>query len=244
MKLSEISSNHELNELPKETLLELQETLEKIGYDPGPLDGIYGWRTQKAFSEWKEENWLSDRNLIGPSSASLLLGQLRNVSSVASIPLENRAQVILAIIKECDSMGLTLDTQKAYVLATVEHETNDTFQPVKEAYWLSEDWRSRNLRYYPYYGRGYVQITWETNYEKYGRILGQDFVNNPDMVMKPEYSLFILVHGMKNGVFTGRRLDQYVNGSLTDYRNARRVINGLDRADHIAKLAEKWESEF
>src|SRR5690606_34382592 len=49
----------------------------------------------------------------------------------------------------------------AYILATGWWETGKTMQPVREAYWLDEDWRRRNLRYYPFYGRGDVQLTWE-----------------------------------------------------------------------------------
>ena len=40
----------------------------------------------------------------------------------------------------------------AYIMATVKHETNNTFEPVEEAYWLSESWRKANLRYYPWHG--------------------------------------------------------------------------------------------
>src|SRR5688572_29351341 len=60
----------------------------------------------------------------------------------------------------------------AYALATACHETACTMQPVREAFWLSENWRSRNLRYYPFYGRGYVQLTWKANYDKADRELG------------------------------------------------------------------------
>src|SRR4029079_15992876 len=56
----------------------------------------------------------------------------------------------------------------AYMLATAFQETNQTMQPVREAYWLSEEWRRRNLRYYPFYGWGYVQLTWEANYRRAG----------------------------------------------------------------------------
>ncbi len=61
---------------------------------------------------------------------------------------------VKSIAAECRRQGIGLDTQIAYVIATVEWETGNTFKPVKEAYWLSEDWRRRNLRYYPYFGRG------------------------------------------------------------------------------------------
>ena len=60
----------------------------------------------------------------------------------------------------------------AYGLATAYHETAYTMQPVVEAFWLSESWRERNLRYYPYHGRGYVQLTWKDNYERADNELG------------------------------------------------------------------------
>ncbi|MDX1371593.1 MAG: hypothetical protein R3321_03945 [Nitrososphaeraceae archaeon] len=42
--------------------------------------------------------------------------------------------------------------QTAYLLATTRWETGNKFIPNVEAYWLSEAWRKRNLRYYPYHG--------------------------------------------------------------------------------------------
>ncbi|MGK7929645.1 MAG: glycoside hydrolase family 19 protein, partial [Spirulina sp.] len=149
-----------------------------------------------------------------------------------------------AIIRECKRHGLTLNSQIAYVLATVEHETNNTFKPVREAYWLSEDWRRRNLRYYPYYGRGYVQLTWKFNYQTYSDILGIDLVNNPDRVMKPNIAVFILVDGMARGKFTGKKLGTYVNGNRTNFDEARVVVNDRDKAKHIAELAINWQSRM
>jgi predicted chitinase len=147
---------------------------------------------------------------------------------------------IAAIKQECKAQGSALKTQIAYVLATVEWETARTFKPVREAFWTSEDWRRDNLRYYPYYGRGYVQLTWKNNYQKYSSILGIDLVNNPDMAMEPNIALFILVHGFKTGTFTGRKITDYIDSHKTDFLNARRCINGLDKAHEIKKLAEKY----
>src|SRR5690348_7934054 len=58
----------------------------------------------------------------------------------------------------------------AYILATAFWESAQTMHPVREAYWLSEDWRRKNLRYYPWYGRGLIQTTWEANYKKMGEV--------------------------------------------------------------------------
>src|SRR5690554_6137901 len=83
-----------------------------------------------------------------------------------------------------------LRNQLAYLLATAMRETGHTMKPVKEAYWLSEAWRKKNLRYYPWYGRGYVQLTWEENYKKAQKILGlgTKLTDNPDSVMDPDIS--------------------------------------------------------
>lgn len=132
--------------------------------------------------------------------------------------------------------------QWSYVFATTFHETNATFLPIKEAYWLSEDWRKKNLRYFPFYGRGFVQITWKANYEKFSKQLSEDFVKNPDLVMIPKYAFRILVDGFINGDFTGKKISDYINNQTKDYKGARRCINGSDKAQLIANYAKLFET--
>ena len=151
--------------------------------------------------------------------------------------------VIQEIQAECIKQGLTLPAQIAYVLATADHETNHTFRPVREAYWLKDnDKYLKSKQYYPFVGMGYVQLTWKANYEKYGRILGIDLVGNPELALKHEVALFVLVHGLLTGGFTGRRLDQYVNAKFVDFVNARRCVNGIDKAEEIAALARGYQT--
>lgn len=137
----------------------------------------------------------------------------------------------------------------AYALATAWWESGKTMQPVREAYWLSEAWRKKNLRYYPYYGRGLVQLTWKDNYEKVGKFYDQDFVNNPDAVMDPKTSVNILFDGMENGWFTGKDLDDYIdlvdeddNEDLREFANARRIVNGTDKQVAIGELGLVFEA--
>lgn len=146
-----------------------------------------------------------------------------------------------AIIKECLRQGLGT-RQAAYVLATSYWETARTMKPVREAFWLSEDWRRAKLRYYPWYGRGYVQLTWKENYQKAGAQLGLDLTTDPDAAMEPVAATKVLVTGMMKGWFTGKSLPQYVNEGRRDYINARRVVNGTDRAEEIAALARDYET--
>lgn len=147
------------------------------------------------------------------------------------------------IIEEARKQGL-LRNELAYVLATAYHESAHTMKPVKEAFWLSEDWRKKNLRYYPWYGRGYVQITWEYNYKNAEVKLGIPFTKDPELVMKSENSVKILVTGMKEGWFTGKKLSDYINLKKSDFVSARYIINGKDKKDTIASYATQYDADL
>lgn len=133
----------------------------------------------------------------------------------------------------------------AYALATIYHETAGSMQPVEEGYYLGSPRRvaafQKTLRYSPFYGRGYVQLTWKKNYEKAGKALGPDFVSNPDLVMVKENAFAIMTLGMFQGWFTGKKLADFINVDHTDYVGARKIINGTDRAGLIAGYARKFE---
>jgi len=137
--------------------------------------------------------------------------------------------------------------QLAYFFASIHHETNikrnnllQTFNPIVELrankskqpalyeqqnrYWLSG-----------YYGRGLIQLTWLSNYKKFG------LENDPNQALDPNISYEITVRGMIEGLFSGKKLSDYINKNKADYRNARRIVNALDKADAIAAIAVKWE---
>jgi putative chitinase len=150
--------------------------------------------------------------------------------------------------------GLVLDaaegaplSHRAYMLATAWHETNKTMQPVREAYWLSEEWRRLHLRYYPWYGRGYVQLTWEPNYRRADSELdlGGTLIAKPDRAMEPEIAAKVLRKGMDAGWFTGVQLAKVLplQGTATreQYMNARTIINGRDKSDLIEDYAQIFE---
>ena len=123
--------------------------------------------------------------------------------------------------------------QLAYVLATVKWETAHTMQPIKE-YGSTAYLKSKP--YWPYYGRGFVQLTWRDNYAKYG------LEKTPDKALEWDSSLFVLFDGMTKGLFTGKKLDDYINDNKRDYINARRIINGTDRAKEIAQIADAYRT--
>ena len=129
------------------------------------------------------------------------------------------------------------DNELAYVLATTKWETGHSMQPVSEGYPMTGARLrafQRGLRYAPFWGRGLVQITHDYNYQKFG------IKNDPDAALKWPTALDILFRGMIFGMFTGKRLSDYFSDQGADWFNARRIVNGLDQADHIAAQAKAF----
>lgn len=150
----------------------------------------------------------------------------------------------------------------AYALATAYHETASTMQPIKEfggpTYFtrMYDPLGARpklskaNGNIHPgdgkkFFGRGYVQLTWRSNYEKAGKKLGIDLVNNPDLALDPKVAAKIMRQGMTDGWFTGKSFSSYlpvkVMADRAAFTKARRIINGTDKADKIAGHAMDFQ---
>lgn len=149
----------------------------------------------------------------------------------------------------------------AYALATAYHETAATMQPIKEyggrSYFMNNyDVTGKNpdrARKYGntavgdgarYFGRGYVQLTWKVNYAKAEKELGYKLVSNPDLALDPKIAAAIMVRGMQEGWFTGKKLSHYFgfsSGTRAQFAEARRIINGTDKAELIAGYALKFQ---
>jgi hypothetical protein len=141
----------------------------------------------------------------------------------------------------------------AYALATAWHETAFTMQPVREGLSKSDAWRRTKLsRYYPYYGRGYVQLTWRENYARADAELGLNgaLLADLDLALRPDIAAAILRRGMEEGWFAGdahgrhtltRHLPRDRSADDHAFRSARRIINGTDRAAVIAGHAATFQ---
>lgn len=141
----------------------------------------------------------------------------------------------------------------AYMLATVKHECADRWHPIEEfgkgagrPYGVETQVQDANGVTYTntYYGRGYVQLTWKLNYDKVGQAigLGNSLVLHPEHALEPQTAYTIMSYGMRTGIFTGKKLSDYIQDQQCDYFNARRTINGLDRADLIQGYATQFEN--
>lgn len=162
-----------------------------------------------------------------------------------------------------EDKGITY-AQAAYILATVWHETAREMEPIEEfgkgkgrpygtwyknskgeQYSFKNGTRDSVYLYseYPhlYYGRGDTQNTWFDNYEKLSKVFNVDFLNQPELLLTEEWSTKVTIFSMKNGLYTGRKLSDYIYQSKKDYINARRIVNGTDRAKLIAEYAADFE---
>jgi hypothetical protein len=149
------------------------------------------------------------------------------------------------LIDRADEVGLDY-RQFAYVLATTYHETACTMAPI------AEYGKGKGYPYGQpagpydqcYYGRGFVQLTWLANYQTMqaacGAQWGKDIVQVADHALDLEIATDVIFYGMTHGSFTGRKLSDYINAQGTDFYNARKIVNGTDKAGTIQGYAEKF----
>lgn len=136
----------------------------------------------------------------------------------------------------------------AYIFATIYHETDQKMRPVEEY------GKGKGQKYgvptgpynKVYYGRGHVQLTWEDNYKKgTGKIKPYGFTADlhqyPEKALEDDISAVIMFDGMGDGWFTGVGLSKYFNDTTEDPVNARRTVNGTDKADLIASYYWKFQ---
>ena len=156
----------------------------------------------------------------------------------------------------------------AYGLATSYHETGRKMQPEREL--GSKAYLTRNYDItgrdpararkhgninpgdgVSYSGKGDTQLTWKDNYGRATAMLrnfspafaGVDLVANPDQALDPQISAVLLFQGSITGLYTGRKLGDYLKPALPpDYKGARWVINGQDDAELIASYARAFEA--
>ena len=124
----------------------------------------------------------------------------------------------------------------AYILATVKHETANRFQPIPEM--GGQSYLSRKP-YYPYYGRGYVQLTWKRNYEFVGKQLNVDLVTYPDKALDKDIAVIVLFRGIQEAWFGPKTLEQFMG--TESYEDDRQTVNLMDKAKLIAEYAKVFE---
>lgn len=167
-----------------------------------------------------------------------------NLSSI-----ENKEQHQVSeqyIYRQAQSYWVSDSRQIAYILAIVKWEC--AFKNIKEIWWENKSyWKVDSNTWKSYYGRGFLQLTHKSNYEKYTKIIRDswlkfrdnnwniltseqlDLVKNPDTVLESnDLASFILIDWMKNWWpyrQEEKKLSHYINGNKVDFFSARYIIN-------------------
>jgi len=165
------------------------------------------------------------------------------------------------ILDYWEAASLTDYRWLAYVLATAYHETGRLMAPVREGFCKTDlgsiqavtklhtkgiikyNYAKPEANGNSYFGRGLVQLTWADNYKKVGQALGMgsQLYDNPSLALDLDISAKILFKGMIEGLFTGQSLSDYFNANTTDWIKARKIVNGMDKADAIAAYAKRFK---
>jgi len=156
-----------------------------------------------------------------------------------------------------------LRNELAYVLATAKHETGARMTPVRETFAKTDDdairildasYRAGRLKWVKsrywikdkdgksWLGRGYPQVTHKANYEKAKKETGIDFIKDPNLMLDSDNAIEVMIRGMKEGWFTGKKLSDFIDLKHSDFAGARQIINGTERREIVANYAREYDA--
>lgn len=158
---------------------------------------------------------------------------------VAGVPQKGKQGArknIPIIVNALKKEGILDSNVLAYALATVEHETDETFEPIEE---IQGKLNARRFGYEGgsnYFGRGFIQITHLRNYREFGKRIGigLELVKNPGLAKDPEVAAKILAAYFKDNNVANLASQGY-------YVAARTPINPDYNGYSVAQLAYKYE---
>jgi hypothetical protein len=178
------------------------------------------------------------------------MGRISGLCARAELSVEQTAYVLATVYHETGRRMQPVretfaDSDEQAIVRLDRAWANGQLPWVKWPYWRPDsDGRS-------WFGRGDVQLTHERNYAKQQDKLAYHPLrptlvpyavhDDPSMALDPQTSALICVLGMRDGDYTGKRLSDYIDGASANYMQARRIVNGLDRAADIAGYARAFE---
>ena len=125
------------------------------------------------------------------------------------------------IVSALIATGIDSTMVRIAAAATVMVETG-SFRPVVEKLAKEDkqpDLYKSQMRYFTFIGRGFVQITWEKNYQIFGGLIGVDLIEHPEAAMEPGNAARILAEYFK-------RTGVHNAANVQDWRKVRRLVNG------------------
>ena len=182
-------------------------------------------------------------SILGPAALGGLqsaLGIDSGSSSNSSITSEPGGEYgKKSLMKALDANGVTNKTERAMFLAQMAHESGN-FRYKEEIHdgsnyeGRSDLGNNQSGDGKRFKGRGYIQLTGRSNYKKYGDMVGQDLISNPELAADPNIASSVAF------AYWNDRVDRKAarNGDInTVTRNINGGLNGLqDRKDHFKRF--------
>ena len=155
-----------------------------------------------------------------------------------------------ALISALDAVGYTNKKERAMFLAQMAHESGN-FRYDEEIWGPTSAQKGYEGRSdlgnnqpgdgYKYRGRGYIQLTGRANYRQYGKLLGVDLENNPDLAKDPNIAARVAIEYWKKRV--NRTAAQKGDVKTVTY-NINGGYNGLtDRIEKYKKYLKKSNTQ-
>ena len=208
-------------------ILRVQHLLARLGYRPGPLDGVMGRRTAAAIKAAEKASGLRQ---TGQPSGVLLAELDRRVARVISGVNWIRIEDMHAIAPTFPAEHLShlqaalFEIAATPLRAALAHES-DRFRALEEyASGAAYEGRADLGNTEPgdgkrYKGRGVIQLTGRANYRRAGKYLGVDLERQPDLAALPAIAYQTAAHYW---------LDRGINAKADrdDIRGVTKLING------------------
>jgi peptidoglycan L-alanyl-D-glutamate endopeptidase CwlK len=231
-------------------VVSLQRKLNDRGFYSGEF-GIFGPDTEAAVLAFQNSEGLPPSGIVDRQTAAALGFNATELPATVEIPeitipiaakmvpgtpLGDIKENLPILLEELRSAGLTSAPIMLAAIATVRLE-NGQFIPIAESpsrFNTSPGGRGFDLYEFrrdlgniqigdgeKFKGRGFVQLTGRSNYQRFGATIGVDLIANPELANDPRVAAKLLAALLKAN--QGRIARALLDG---DFREARRAVNG------------------